>query len=462
MPGARERLLEIVCAHGIREDVAEAVVTARFADGTEPWGPLDTCAALADVLATVAREAPDDLLAAAPVVDLVASEIGLPAQAVAVVVGEQALADMARVLVPPLAALRGLLEILRVIGGVGGAAAWAVVDTDLALLCAVGDRGDTTVERCPLTDAGSNGTGDGAASAIVRHGDTVGFLTLPVADPSPRTRRLLAAASASAAAILDRWMLLERRAEAERLLMEAGERRLRRVGLDLHDGPLQGSAQLAGEMKLLRGQLTELDLSPETARKLQGRIDDLLARLVAVDDELRELAVGFESPVVLNTSLEIALAEEVAAFGSRHGKRTSFSLDGSLDELAPSHAVALYRMLQEALANVRQHSGARSVEVRVAARIDGVRSEIVDDGVGFDPAAISVSDGSRRHLGLAGMRERALLLGGTARVDSRPGGPTRVAISLPMAVPLPDLLGDLVRALGPAHEPGEESVTTRR
>src|SRR6185312_4006885 len=154
-------------------------------------------------------------------------------------------------------------------------------------LCSVGDRSDTTAARRP----GAAPAGDGAASPIVRHGDTVGFLTLPVADPSPRMRRLLAAASASAAAILDRWMLLERRAEAERLLMEAGERRLRRVGLDLHDGPLQGSAQLAGEMKLLRGQLGELDLPAETAHRLEGRVDDLLARLAAVDEELRELAV---------------------------------------------------------------------------------------------------------------------------------------------------------------------------
>lgn len=436
-------------------------MAARAGDGREPWGSLDTCAALAGILSSVAREAPDDVAAMGPAVDAVAAEIGLPAHTVAVVVGEQALAEMARALVPPLAALRGLLEILRAVCGVGGAAAWAAAESDLALLCSVGDRGDTTADRRPSMD-GAAPAGDGAASPIVRHGDTVGFLTLPVADPSPRMRRLLAAASASAAAILDRWMLLERRAEAERLLMEAGERRLRRVGLDLHDGPLQGSAQLAGEMKLLRGQLGELDLPAETARRLEGRVDDLLARLAAVDEELRELAVGFESPVVLNTSLEIALAEEVAVFGSRYGKRTSFSLDGTLDQLAPSHAVALYRMLQEALANVRQHSRARSVDVRVAATIDGVRSEIEDDGVGFDPAAISAHDGSRRHLGLAGMRERALLLGGTARVDSRPGGPTRVAIYLPMAVPLPDLLGDLVRALGPAKERGEPSATTRR
>jgi hypothetical protein len=150
--GARVRLREIVCAHGVREDVVDAVVAARAVDGNEPWGSLDTCAALAGVLATVARDAPDDVAAVRSAVDVVAAEIGLPAHTVAEIVGDQALAEMARTLVPPLAALRGLLEILRAVSGVGGAAVWAAAESDLALLCSVGDRGDATADRRPGAD----------------------------------------------------------------------------------------------------------------------------------------------------------------------------------------------------------------------------------------------------------------------------------------------------------------------
>jgi signal transduction histidine kinase len=97
----------------------------------------------------------------------------------------------------------------------------------------------------------------------------------------------------------------------------------------------------------------------------------------------------------------------------------------------------LFRSAQEALTNVRRHSGARRVRVAVVVDDHQVRLAVADDGRGFDPAR---SDGSAGRaapdgFGLLGMRERAALAGGHARVDSKPGSGTTVTVTVPRSAP---------------------------
>jgi signal transduction histidine kinase len=80
-------------------------------------------------------------------------------------------------------------------------------------------------------------------------------------------------------------------------------------------------------------------------------------------------------------------------------------------------ATTAYRIAQEALTNVARHAGARTVSVTLTAAEGRLHLSVTDDGRGFDPEAASEGDG----LGLAGMRERAALVGGTLGVRSTPG-----------------------------------------
>ncbi len=426
--------------------------------------PLAAASAIASIVAASAREDAAQLDDAAAALAAAAEALKVSEAALAVAVGERAFLETSVLLLPPMLATGSLLRLFQILAGLRGAALWArEVSGGVAVIRAVGSGADTPRAR-ELAGGAIAGTGGASsdssllAAPVHRHGHAVGAVTLRAArTTAQRAAELLPSCTAAAAAILDRLLLLERRAAAERILVEAGEHRLRRLGLDLHDGPLQGTAQLAGELRLLRDEAVELGLPPASLGRLQGRIDDLLARLRSVDDELRELAASFESRVVLNASFETALADEVAAFERRSGKRARFQLEGSLEGLSPSQRIALYRMLQEALANVRQHSGARTVAVRIAAEVAGVRAEIEDDGIGFDPRRLLSQASGRRRLGLAGMRERAQLLGGSVEVASAPGGPTRVSIFLPASMTLPDLVEDLVWALGdPGPERGAE------
>ena len=88
----------------------------------------------------------------------------------------------------------------------------------------------------------------------------------------------------------------------------------------------------------------------------------------------------------------------------------------------------MYRILQEALTNVRKHSEASNVTVRLEERDGGYLASVVDDGVGFE---VGDSQQVPGHLGLAGMRERALLAGGWLRVTSAPRRGTRIDVWTP-------------------------------
>lgn len=205
----------------------------------------------------------------------------------------------------------------------------------------------------------------------------------------------------------------------------ASERRLVRLGFDLHDGPLQDIAALASDLRLLRAQA-----ATAPADVLVGRIDDALGLLASIETDVRELAGSLESTRLLRLPLAELLRAE-ADQAEADGVSVTLSVSGDVDACTASQRIALFRFVQEALGNVRRHSGARSASVVVWAGATEVGAEIVDTGRGFDVEQArreALRDG---RMGLAGMRERIRLLGGTFDAASRVGGPTRVRAAVP-------------------------------
>jgi signal transduction histidine kinase len=121
-----------------------------------------------------------------------------------------------------------------------------------------------------------------------------------------------------------------------------------------------------------------------------------------------------------------ALREYVAAAPA--DPRITLSVDDSVD-IAPHSGAALFRIVQEAMLNIRKHAGARGIWIDLARRADSmVEMRIRDDGRGFDPS-LRV----RGHFGLLTMRERAEALGGRLELQSRPGSGTELRIVIPMS-----------------------------
>jgi signal transduction histidine kinase len=214
-------------------------------------------------------------------------------------------------------------------------------------------------------------------------------------------------------------------------LAAANERLLVRLGLDLHDGPLQLVSALAQDIRLLREQMVNL-VASDHRELVVGRFADLHSQLAELHQDLRDLAHSLEPRSLLQQPLPEAVGRELAALNRRTGISTSIAVDGPFDSLSASQRIALLRVLQEALSNIRQHSG--SGEVVVALRdegVEGVCLEIRDDGQGFDPERVVPAEDGESGLGLVGMRERLRLLGGRLDIESAPGGPTIVRATLP-------------------------------
>ena len=224
--------------------------------------------------------------------------------------------------------------------------------------------------------------------------------------------------------------------ERERSLAAASERLLVRLGFDIHDGPLQQVYALAQDVRLLREQVDAL-VASEHRRQLAGRFDDLDAQLAELHVDLRDLAHSLEPRSLLQLPLPDAVERELSVLGRRTGIATSLTVDGSFEDLTASQRIALLRVLQEALSNVRQHSGAREVAVALRQEARGVCMAIRDDGHGFDPEQMRPDAEGKSGIGLVGMRERLRLLDGRLELDSAVGGPTVLRAILPAWSPAP-------------------------
>jgi len=245
----------------------------------------------------------------------------------------------------------------------------------------------------------------------------------------------LAEAAAAMSPVVERELVLERSATRERSLVSASERRLGRLAFDLHDGALQHIAAFGADLFLVRRQLTEL-LPAESEALGTARINDLEARIWELDRVLRELAHSLEPGSLVRRPLPRVIADEVAAFTERTGIPVQQRIQGDFTGMTVSQKIALIRVVQEALTNIREHANAAQVRIVITARTGRVDARVEDDGVGFHVARTLLDGAQRGRLGLVGSSERVRLLGGRFDVRSQPGGPTTVSLSLPRWRPM--------------------------
>jgi len=119
--------------------------------------------------------------------------------------------------------------------------------------------------------------------------------------------------------------------------------------------------------------------------------------------------------------------EEMVNHYRSSGVHFEFESKGDFSRIGNELAISAYRIVQEALSNIMKHSRAGFARVSLVLSEDALKIEVLDDGEGFDPALASEG------IGIIGMRERVFAVGGSIRVESRPGEGTLVAIKLPLA-----------------------------
>jgi len=238
---------------------------------------------------------------------------------------------------------------------------------------------------------------------------------------------LVEEAASAISPVAERDFLLERSAERERLLVSASERRLSRLGFDLHDGALQHLAALDADVHRVRAELPA---------HLEPTVDSLAEGVSELERVLRELAHSLEPASLLRRPLADVVEAEAASLRERTGIHVTTRVLGDFSAMTASQKIAVIRVVQEACANVREHSGAASVEILLTASRSCVDLQITDDGDGFEVARTLQDAAQRGRLGLVGGSERVRLLGGTFDVRSRVGGPTTVSVTVPRWQPL--------------------------
>jgi two-component system NarL family sensor kinase len=208
--------------------------------------------------------------------------------------------------------------------------------------------------------------------------------------------------------------------DRERLLrsaIDASDAERRRIARDLHDGVVQ---DLAGTAFSVSAVARSAETSPGSRETLASAGHSLRSSLTS----LRSLVAEIHPPDLHAEGLASALADLIAPAGSA-GMQASASVEGA-ETASHQHAALVWRVAQEAVRNAIRHSGASTLAVTVRGDGSTLALEVVDDGTGFDPAAVREPD----RYGLRGLRSLVADSGGTLEVRSSPGEGTTVRMEV--------------------------------
>lgn len=216
----------------------------------------------------------------------------------------------------------------------------------------------------------------------------------------------------------------EQRARAllEKLVTVQEEER-RRLALNLHDQ----LGQHLTALKLMLGHLKSA--SQDVAAQ---RMDDIVTLVDQMDRDVDFLAWELRPAALDEVGLEAALETFVRQWASQHGVPAEFhSSHWDAARLAPAVEINVYRIAQEALNNVAKHAAATQVSILLERRGDEAMLIVEDNGRGFD-ADRAVGPGPHDGMGLAGIRERAEMIGGSVQIESRPGTGATIFVKVPI------------------------------
>jgi signal transduction histidine kinase len=201
-------------------------------------------------------------------------------------------------------------------------------------------------------------------------------------------------------------------------LVTAQEEERRRIAGDVHDDPVQRVVALNMRLQLLRRTITD----PAT----RDELDKSLESVATCIRSMRQLLFELRPPVLDERGVGAAIEEYLTG----RGIDLASTVEDTVTTRSPSETrIVLYRIAQEALANVWKHAEATSISVRIFEERGGICVEIDDDGIGFGLETLRPTEPG--HMGLSSMRERAELAGGTCEIHSLPGEGTSVRTWLP-------------------------------
>jgi PAS domain S-box-containing protein len=212
----------------------------------------------------------------------------------------------------------------------------------------------------------------------------------------------------------------ERLQALSRRLVEVQEMERRYIARELHDDTSQALIGLVFALEILKRDAGNPDAVAAGVVELDRIIGEIL-------DNLHHLAVDLRPTALDHLGLIPAVRQYIDGIGEKHSLAIHLVVPELSERLPEDIETALYRIIQEALANVVRHAKATQAIVRIDVEDRTIRAFVSDDGIGFNIEEAL----TKERLGLFGMRERAEMLGGTLTVITEPGLGTRISIEIP-------------------------------
>jgi len=203
-------------------------------------------------------------------------------------------------------------------------------------------------------------------------------------------------------------------------LIAAQEEERTRIARELHDDMSQRLALLAIEIQTLNNSPSEIP----TANSLQG----LWQRVSEISEDIHSLSHRLHPALLDRVGLVPALRRFCREVPAQTGIKVTLTCRDISDSIPKHIATCLFRVVQEAMANVVKHSGATEAIIELTGEAESIRLRVVDAGVGFEQ-----DSGQRHGLGLVSMRERVRLVGGELTVRSQASQGTVVQAQIPLA-----------------------------
>jgi signal transduction histidine kinase len=230
------------------------------------------------------------------------------------------------------------------------------------------------------------------------------------------------------AQVIERHKAEERLRELTTRLLQVQDDECRRIARELHDSAGQYLAAIQMNLSAL-----ERDASSLAAPQAK-RISDSIEMANRCTTEIRTISYLLHPPLLDEVGLASALALYAEGFAERSGIRVELEISEDFGRLSVDSEIAMFRIVQQGLANIHRHSGSRVAKIAIGQDAEEVTMKIEDQGCGIAPAVLrEINSGTRLiGVGIAGMRERTRVMNGSFHITSSRYG-TTIEVSLPIA-----------------------------
>jgi len=210
-------------------------------------------------------------------------------------------------------------------------------------------------------------------------------------------------------------------------IIKAQEEERKRVAREIHDGPAQSMSNV-----VLKAEICErlIDVDYERAREELRSLKHIVRSSL---QDMRRIIYDLRPMSLDDLGLIPTLQRHISNFQDETGINIIFKASGEYENIKPIISLTAFRIIQEAVSNIKKHSQAKNAAINLEFCEDTLRMHIIDDGKGFDMERTrKEKDYFNRGFGLTSIRERVELLGGEININSKPGMGTRINIVLPL------------------------------